>query len=160
MARPISPIITPEVEARFWRRVNKSPGQGPHGDCWCWTGPLRTDGAPYPKNMSVGGFTYRVSHVALAVAGNPRSSADLGALHSCDHPPCVKPEHLRWGTSLQNLEDFIARYKNRGAHSFSPDEVRAIRASPERNCDLAKRHGVSQACICSIRKGVTHKHVV
>lgn len=46
-----------------------------------------------------------------------------------------------------------------GARCLDPDTVREIRSSTERNVEIAKRLGVTQACICNIRKRVSHKHV-
>lgn len=111
----------------------------------------------YPQSIPVAGKQVRVSHVALAIDGKPRPG-DLWALHSCDNPQCVNPAHLRWGTELDNRKDIISRWKGRG-RSFSPDEIRFIRSSEKRNIELAEHFGVSQACICNIRKRRSHKHV-
>ena len=140
---------TERLRSRFFSKIEK------RGDCWHWTGSLKPDG--YPKSITVDGRQRRVSHVALTLDGRPRVG-DLLALHSCDNPKCVNPSHLRWGTELDNRKDAIARWKGKG-RSFSPDEVRYIRASSARNIDLAKEFGVSQACVCTIRKGRSHKHV-
>ena len=155
MTKPLVPIINEKAVARFWSKVDKSPGQGPNGDCWCWTAFISHDG--YPGGLNIDGYKWRSSHVALAIAGQKRPSFDHGALHSCDYPPCVRPEHLRWGTELDNRIDAIARRKH--GRSFTPDEVRTIRASSERHCDIARSYGVTQPCIWAIKNGVTHRHV-
>lgn len=164
--RRAAPLMTPELSERdaerFWKRVDKSPGQGPKGDCWLWTGGLmervssKTPG--YPKGFAVRGKHYRPSHIALALDGKPRPSPEMNALHQCDYPPCVRGGHLRWGTQEENYQEARERQKY-GPRHLHPDIVREIRASPERNVDIAKRIGVTQACICNIRKRVTHKHV-
>jgi hypothetical protein len=35
--------------------------------------------------------------------------AGLHILHSCDHPPCCNPAHLRAGTHQENMDDREAR---------------------------------------------------
>ena len=30
-------------------------------------------------------------------------------MHSCDNPPCVNIDHLRWGTHAENMADMIAK---------------------------------------------------
>lgn len=148
-------MINPDVEARFWGNVDKTPGQGPHGDCWCFT-KIRA-GDNYPVSLWVGRHQYRATHIALIIAGRPMPEPGLLALHSCDHPPCVREEHLRWGTELDNRKDAIARRKR--GRTFTPAEVRDIRASSERQADIARRYGTSSACISNIRKRVSHHHI-
>jgi hypothetical protein len=47
-------------------------------------------------------------------------------LHSCDNTKCVKLEHLRGGTPLENMHD--AMDKGRKAKILTEDMVREIRA--------------------------------
>jgi hypothetical protein len=35
------------------------------------------------------------------------------ALHLCDVPSCVNPEHLYWGTAQDNVNDMMARGRSR-----------------------------------------------
>lgn len=160
MAKDLNPIITDRIKERFWSKVDKSHGYGPNGDCWVWTGALHTDGMakPYPASFLIGKNAYRASQVSLFIAGHPKASAEMCALHSCDNTLCVRPEHLRWGTRLENLQDYIERRPHKAA--LQEHEVRAIRASTDRNVVLAEIYGVTQACICNVRKRVTHKHII
>lgn len=36
------------------------------------------------------------------------------ALHSCDNPPCINPDHLRWGSHRDNNDDKIIRQRLAG----------------------------------------------
>jgi len=40
--------------ARFWAKVDKSPGFGPNGDCWRWTG--RVEGHGYGEMKIAGRY--------------------------------------------------------------------------------------------------------
>lgn len=153
--KPI-PIITQQVEDRFWSRIDKSPGQGPDGDCWQWIGTLAPDG--YPKMIRIAGQRYRVGQVSLYVSGKQPLPDKPWALHSCDNPTCARPDHLRWGSLQENIADACERGTG-GRRGFTPDEVRAIRSSPLRHSELAVEFGTSSACILNIRKRVSHKHV-
>lgn len=157
MANKPIPIITPEVEARFWVRVDRSEGQGPKGDCWHWMGACREDG--YPRHIRVQGVSYRVGQIALLIVGRTPDAHRRLALHACDNPPCVRPEHLRWGSESENIADAAERGTG-GRRGFTPDEVRYIRTSPRRHFELAREFHTSSACILNIRKRVTHKHIL
>lgn len=76
--------------------------------------------------------------------------------HKCDNPKCAELEHLFLGTSLDNAHDKIA--KGRASHGekngrakLTEDDVRAIRASNERQVDLAARYGVAQNMISKVK---------
>lgn len=167
-------MITPEVEARFWDKVDK---RGTN-DCWHWTG--GSNGVGYGK-MWVKSRMHMASHVALAVSGLPRLNKNH-AMHSCDNPPCCNPAHLKWGTREENMADMAAkgranpgdthwsRVKNglvpRGdthCHAkLTTDDVVAIRRHQERHglCRfLADTYGVSHSVISEIRARKSWRHV-
>jgi hypothetical protein len=96
--------ITTELRARFWAKVDQTPGQGPKGDCWCWTGNRNWD--DYGQ-FKVKGKTVRANRLAYLLAkGNP---GILKVRHTCDNPPCVRPGHLILGTQQQNIADTVER---------------------------------------------------
>lgn len=98
--------MTPEQEARFWAKVDRS------GDCWIWT-----------AGRAVG---YGVMHVATDYPGRHWEYAHRlsymhhhGAIpagmfidHACHEPTCVNPAHLRLTTSKQNGENRVAPPSN------------------------------------------------
>ena len=51
---------------------------------------------------------FRVSHLALMLDGRPVTEG-LHALHRCDNPPCINPEHLWPGTRSENMQDMVAK---------------------------------------------------
>jgi hypothetical protein len=53
-----------------------------------------------------GGHCYAHVYICQKFHG---SVEGLLALHSCDQPSCVNPEHLRWGTAKDNGRDKVIR---------------------------------------------------
>lgn len=98
-------------EEIFWSRVSKTPGQGPHGDCWEWQGTIGAMGygeicwvayrRAQGKMKGKISLAHRTSY-ELAVGPIPEG---LSLLHSCDNPPCCNPAHLSPGTQGANVQD-------------------------------------------------------
>ncbi|ACI54430.1 hypothetical protein Rleg2_1136 [Rhizobium leguminosarum bv. trifolii WSM2304] len=74
-------------------------------ECWPWHGELSHNGHP---RFWFSGKKVFATHIALLLAGKPRVD-DKHALHSCDVPSCVNPNHLRWGTNRDNIHDMFRR---------------------------------------------------
>lgn len=139
------------LEERFWEKVPERPEEG----CWEWRGARR---------RGYGGFrdgermVYAHRFVCEVTYG---PSAGRHALHACDNPICVRPDHLRWGTHSENMADAARRGRRRrtdGEFSFRAkltwSQVAEIRRrSRERQVDLAAEFGVSPKTISSIIHG-------
>ncbi len=99
-----------DLATRFWSYVDKSPGQGPKGECWVWKGHLVCK-KPYGQ-ITIEGKTCRVHRIAYQLQ---RGSIPEGkqVCHTCDNPPCVRGEHLFTGTTQDNTADKVK--KNRQA---------------------------------------------
>lgn len=95
--------LTEARKKRFWKKVNK---EGPiHsrgenlGRCWIWTG-SKSHGYGLFFIFKKPRFAHRVS---MMIAGSLDDG--LFALHSCNTPACVNPDHLRSGTQFDNMRD-------------------------------------------------------
>ena len=87
-------------DERFWARVQKT------ATCWLWTGAIQSAGygrfvTDEGRHVLAHRFSYWLHHGEI--------DDNLFALHSCDTPRCVNPEHLRLGTAKDNMGDVIAR---------------------------------------------------
>lgn len=91
------------IEDVFWPRVVRSPGLF---DCWEWIGSLTGDGYGHFKfdGREVGAHRF-----ALELALGRTLAPGEFACHTCDNPPCVRPEHLYPGTRVDNAQDAVRR---------------------------------------------------
>lgn len=102
------------------------------------------------------GKTARVHRIICAEAFGEIPPGMEGC-HTCDNPPCVRPDHLFVGTKYENKLDSIAK----GRHAFgtrmgnnilSEGEVLAVRADPRRPVEIAKEYGISPVTVSSIKR--------
>lgn len=151
----------PTMEERFWKSVDKTPGQGPNGDCWEWQAGRLESG--YGR-ITIGKHGEEKAH-RLSYRLNCEEIPDgLWVLHDCDNPPCCNPDHLFLGTSDDNVADMVAKRRHRfGVRhhkaKLSDDEVRAIRSDPRMQIDIADEYGVTQGLIGMIKRGEIWTHV-
>lgn len=110
MARPHIrlPNLTPQDIQRFWSKVDKTPGQGPKGDCWEWQAGRFNNGYGQFK-VRRPFVSHRISYF-LTTNDDPES---LVICHTCDNHACCKPSHLFKGTQQDNMDD--AKRKGRTA---------------------------------------------
>jgi hypothetical protein len=88
---------------RFEERVNKIDG-----GCWEWTGCTNAGGYGLIGQGGRGGKPLLAHRVSWELNHGPIPEG-LQALHACDNPCCVKPEHLYLGTHEDNMRDIAWR---------------------------------------------------
>lgn len=75
--------------------------------CWTWRGYL-SNGYPFTYRR---GKNYLVTKLVLEMAGQPSPFPGAVVRHRCDNPPCLRPDHLEWGTRPDNTQDMVERYR-------------------------------------------------
>lgn len=139
------------VADRFWEKVDKS------GDCWLWTASLLKTGY---GSIRVNHKAVRAHRLAYQLVVGPIPSGLL-LRHSCDNQRCVNPAHLIPGTKSENTIDAMER----GQHVVGEDhhlaklsnqavvDIRSALAAGATGRSLAKKYGVSEMAISSIKTG-------
>lgn len=160
--------------ARFWEKVDKTPGQGPNGDCWTWKAAI-TESTGYGK-IFIGKNKRMDAHRFVCVYIHQYDMKGLDARHKCDFRKCVRPDHIEKGTRKENMQDCIkrGRFANNSTNfgkgqvgeknsqaKLNPEKVREIRerGKREHQISLAKAFGVSKDAIYDVLHYRTWKHV-
>lgn len=126
--------------------------------CWDWK-----HGNPryrYPRMH----FSKSIPRIAIHIASWRIHKGEvpdgMWVLHKCDNPRCSNPDHLFIGTSLDNINDMLAKNRNakgesHGCSKLKNEQVVEIRRLLESGISLnkiAKEFGVSKATILKIKK--------
>lgn len=157
----------------FWEKVDKS------GDCWLWTAKIAKNRGGYgcfsvtlqrdgvvtgektpQKTMRAHVFAWELTH------GHPVPEGQV-VMHTCDNPPCVRPDHLVAGTQLDNRQDCKAKGRTaRGSeHAMAKlteeqvIEIRTRRAGGEKLKSIAAAFAVAQCTVSEICKRRTWGHL-
>lgn len=154
------------IAERFWKYVDKTPGFGPWGDCWNWTGYKHPngyaqmgDGSPNHKCT----FAHRVSwqiHFGEIPEGK-------WVLHKCDNPPCSNPDHLWIGDCADNMRDCsekgrTSRGETHPSAKITDDtvrEIRALAASGWKQERIAEAFGLQPQRVSRIVRREEWKHI-
>ena len=154
MSRNVNPDPHPSLRdavdvTRFWGLVQKG------NECWEWQGHQNKDG--------YGVFSWHgrrtPAHVlALSFSTGELKAEGLDTRHSCDNPPCVNPDHLKFGTRKENVQDMISRGRQSKPGQRLTDEdvkeIRERRASGARQKDLAEQYKITEAWVSGLVRGI------
>jgi len=130
-------------------------------ECWEWPFSRQRQGYGHLRR---GGRLESAHRVAAALDG--RDPDGRVVRHTCDHPPCVNPDHLLLGTQLDNIRDRDVRGRqvtpsgeDHWAAKLTEDDVRSIRCDTRIQREIAAEFGVSRAVVSNIKRGAVWGHV-
>lgn len=152
------------VRARFETRITRT-----EEGCWEWQGPRKYNGY---GQLSVGNLHMAIAHRVSFFLANGAFDAALFVCHSCDNPPCVRPDHLFLGTAKDNMEDCLKKGRfprpapPKGSASrwarHTEDEIYQMRvrlAAGESAPAVARSVGLSANGVLRLWYGKTWSHV-
>jgi hypothetical protein len=133
MAKPIPSVISEEIKARFWAKVDIRGAD----ECWPWLSVSRQGGRGV---FTIDRNPHSAPRVAWSIANGVAIPENQHACHSCDNPPCVNPAHIWPGTQADNIQDCVAK----GRHG-------------SKKKDFCKRgHALTDSNRRPIRRGGSH----
>lgn len=162
----IPPKHKPTTLERFWSFVDKTEGQGPHGTCWTWKGEMHTRGNYGLFHLGTkDGKRIRVRAARWIYEQIHGPLGKLFACHSCDFPPCVRPDHIEPGDQWKNMGDAAKRGRvrfgmNHHNCKLSDEDVLAIRADTRIHRLIAADYGVSKDTVRNIKSGSKRKRLL
>lgn len=135
-----------------------------HAECGCWIWKAGLKGGGYGVFWLDGAL--RGAHrAALFLFKGHALNTPLDAMHSCDTPACVNPEHLSYGTKIDNMRDAARKGRTvnvtdwRGCRNpkakLTPEKVSEIRVrleAGETPLSIARHFGVTGGRISQLRK--------
>ncbi len=153
---------------RFEAKVDRSPGHGPDGDCWVWTGARMVSGYGQIKKGAPSRKALGAPRAAILLEGADIPSG-MSVLHHCDNPSCVNPDHLWIGTHRDNMIDMVNKGRHprtslpgerNGRAKLTSEQISEIRLRfseehPITMAKLARDYDVTTTTICSIVNGKT-----
>lgn len=132
----------------------------PEGDCLVWAAAKtrRADGSVSYGRLRRNGRSVAIHRLAYEIAIGPIPPG-MEVRHTCDNPPCIRPDHLLVGTHADNMADKVARRRSsRGRAVLGARDVLAIRAvyrdgETPTPSDLAAIYGVTAHAILEVITG-------
>lgn len=126
-----------------------------HENCILW--PYSVSGNGYGSGRVSGVKSNRAHRIMCELAHGSAPSPAHDAAHSCGIRACVNPNHLRWATRSENMQDTVEhgthkRGKNCHFAKLTKGQVLEIRGmlSSHSQASIAKQFGVTSGAIWSI----------
>lgn len=135
----------------------------------CFEWQRNTSASGYPR-WRVNGQKQPVHRLVAELVHSNNDNLPF-VLHSCDNPPCINPDHLRWGTASDNSLDRESRGRanrkiRKGSemtHSKLNEnkvlEIRQRLVNGEKPKVLAIEYGVHSAVIYAVKNRKSWKHI-
>ena len=144
--------------------IQKHSCPEPNSGCWLWVGAYHATG--YGQSAR-GGTSILAHRLSWRVYRGPIPEG-LYVCHKCDIRECVNPDHLFLGTAKDNSRDMAKKGRCKIVHrrgeennfsKLTTADVIEIRRASGFQYVIAKRYGISQACVSRIKRRETWNHI-
>ena len=147
------------AEERFAKGFIKTDG------CWIWKLSKDKNGYGIFRGM-IGSITFTRAHRYSYALHTGDLLVGMQALHSCDNPSCVNPDHLSSGTNADNMRDKMQKGRARvpigeqnGHAILTERQARRILKDPRPYTEIASEYNVAPSTIGSLKQRVSWKHL-
>ena len=147
------------AEERFAKSVTKTEG------CWIWKASKDKNGYGIFRGM-IGNTVFTKAHRYSYALHTGDLLIGMQALHTCDNPSCVNPEHLFAGTNADNMRDKAQKGRSKvpvgekhGKAVLTERQVRRILKDPRPYVEIATQYNVAPSTIGSVKQRVSWKHL-
>ncbi len=131
--------------------------------CWLWNGAV-VNGYPVFTHRPSGLVKVSATRLSWSLYKGKKLKSHEWALHKCDTPRCVNPEHLFKGDHVSNMLDMVAKgrflkgEKNPGV-KLTAEKVVAIRVDNRSRSVIAGQYGIAANTVGMIKRKERWAHV-
>lgn len=152
MARPRIPMQ---------EKLEASVVRVPESGCWIWMKSVNHRG--YGRVGFGVGENFSAHRASYEQKYGPIPNG-LMALHHCDVPSCINPDHIFLGTQQDNMTDKVAKKRQavgefHGMSKLTEQQAMRAKFGKEKPTELAKEFGCSAVIIRQIRQGKYWKYL-
>lgn len=132
--------------------------------CWVYRGHITKAGYGAYRTPTANKLAHRMMWEIM----NGPIPKGMCVCHSCDNPPCCRPDHLWLGTQPENVKDMWSKGRGRpgtrrgelcNTAKLSASDILNIRLSNKKASELAAIYSVSSVQIRNIQQRKQWRHV-
>ena len=150
-------LPTNKPKKTFWEQVEKTK------DCWFWKG--KVDRCGYGIYL-INNFCHKSHRYCYEITNNLKIGKQI-AMHTCDTPKCVNPDHIKLGTHVDNQKDKFNKNRQAKGEKIATSKLTQKDVFDARNTyknekvtykQLAAKYGVCKDTMQKAIRGINWSH--